>query len=460
MAKYTSSNRILFYTLITFLAIAVFITINSYYTQVNIYKEKELFKLECIANAVSFKISGDQHNDLFDKYPSEEFAGNIAMDSVYSQIQMQLAMAKEMNIIASDLCTMVYDSTSNEFIFGISAGMNPQWMKKQLDFPKDFAEKYHEGGWVEEPFETEEGTRLLAFSPIMTETGDIAAILQVDEEFDTFLGRARDQIYFNILLSFGIIIIIGSLMFLSLKSILKRQEKLSIERLEVENLRKELLANVSHDLRTPLASIHGYLETIMMKKDKLDDEKLTKYLSTTLRSTEKLKKMVSELFELSKLEAKERELKAEPLAMNELIHDTVHTYKIACQEKGIEVSANVSPGLPMVTADIQLIDRVLQNLISNSIKFCSNGDSIEVMAEQDGDLVRIQVKDSGKGISPDDLPHIFDRFHKGNTGVKGTGLGLAIVKNVLDLHQSKYSMDSELGKGTSFQFTLPVCHPC
>ena len=167
--------------------------------------------------------------------------------------------------------------------------------------------------------------------------------------------------------------------------------------------------------------------------------------------------LVDELFELSKLEANKRPLNLEPLAIDDLIHDITHNLKIEAKEKGVELNPIISKALPQVKADIALIDRVLQNLISNSIKFCSEGDSVRVSADQSGENVLISVTDTGEGIDSNELPKIFNRFHRGETTKAGTGLGLAIVKNVLELHGSEYNIESEKGKGTTFTFSLPIC---
>jgi len=253
-----------------------------------------------------------------------------------------------------------------------------------------------------------------------------------------------------------VIILISIVMVVNVRSLFLKQRKISEQRDEVEALRRELIANISHDLRTPLASIHGYIETLLLKKDDLDKERFTKYLRTSLNNTEKLKNLVEELFELSKLEAQERKLEAEPLNVGELIHDILNNFKITAGEKKIRLEANVPVDLPQVKADIALIDRVLQNLIGNSIKFCSEGDQITVSAERKGELVWITVGDTGKGIAKDDLPHIFNRFHQGTEKKQGAGLGLAIVKNILELHKSEFSVKSEINKGTSFSFSLPI----
>ncbi|MFZ0280969.1 MAG: HAMP domain-containing sensor histidine kinase, partial [Bacteroidales bacterium] len=226
---------------------------------------------------------------------------------------------------------------------------------------------------------------------------------------------------------------------------------------ETDEFRKELISNVSHDLRTPITSIQGYAETLILKHDQLDSGEQLKYLEIIYSSCERLKKLVSELFELSKLQNNQIKLNLEPFSISELILDIVNKYRIISQKKGISLNVFIPKDIPMVEADIWLIDRVLQNLMDNAIKFCSEGDyiNIKITLEKNG-RVEISIYDSGEGINPDELPFIFERYYKGKKYSDGTGLGLAIVKKIIDLHRTDIRVTSSPGKGTSFRFQLPV----
>jgi len=234
----------------------------------------------------------------------------------------------------------------------------------------------------------------------------------------------------------------------------------NIENLKsMENLRRELVGNVSHDLRTPLAVIHGYIETLMMKKEKLSTDERDKYLKIILESTEKLKKMVSELFELSKLESKQVNPKKEPFFINELIQDVVQKYLILARRKGVLIQSVISNNIKLVNADVALIERVLQNLIDNALKFTPEGGTITIKTlEQDSDVM-IEVTDTGVGIPEEQIPFVFDRYHIGDKRLSldknNTGLGLAIVRKILEIHDATINLTSKLNQGTSFSFQLP-----
>ena len=225
----------------------------------------------------------------------------------------------------------------------------------------------------------------------------------------------------------------------------------------IDELRKELISNISHDLRTPVASIQGYAETLLLKAGKLDAEQQEKYAGIIYKSSDKLKALVDELFELSKLETNQVKLKKESFSIAELVSDVANKYRIISQKKGISINTFISNDIPLVEADISLIDRVLQNLIDNAIKFCREGDYINLEIKLSSpSTVKVSIADSGTGISASDLPFIFERYYSGKRHNESTGLGLAIVKKIIDLHHSVINVMSQPGKGTIFTFQLPV----
>ena len=225
----------------------------------------------------------------------------------------------------------------------------------------------------------------------------------------------------------------------------------------IDELRKELISNVSHDLRTPVASIQGYAETLLLKAGQIDKDQQQKYAEIIFKSSEKLKILVNELFELSKLQTNQVQLKTEVFSIAELVSDVANKYRIISQKKGVSINTFISKDIPAVEADISMIDRVLQNLIDNAIKFCSEGDYINIELQlSDPGAVKISIADSGEGITGEDLPFIFERYYKGRRFNESTGLGLAIVKKIIDLHHTEITVASQPGKGTVFSFSLPI----
>ncbi len=222
--------------------------------------------------------------------------------------------------------------------------------------------------------------------------------------------------------------------------------------------RRELVANVSHDLRTPMAILHGYLETLKLKRDELDDNERDLYLTAALHNSERLSHLVTELFELAKLEAPETTPACEAFHPAELAQDILQKFQIKARQQNVDLHLDAEKNLPFVYADIGLIARTLENLISNALRFTPAGGHIYLKLLPIDDGVKIQIKDTGCGISTEDIPHIFDRFFQGGRQQRSSdhgGLGLAIVKRILELHGKSIHVDSALGQGTVFTFHLP-----
>ncbi len=231
----------------------------------------------------------------------------------------------------------------------------------------------------------------------------------------------------------------------------------NIEQLkENDNLRRELIANISHDLRSPVSVIQGYAETLVIKSDMLTKEKQDEYLDIIIKTSGKLKNLMADLFELSTLEAKLIKPKKEKFQIFELLQDMSNSFRILAQEKNISLTTFSNTEIPMVYADLQMIERVIQNLVHNAINYTPNNGEIKIECLGKDERVEVKISNSGKGIKPEDLPKIFDRYYKTDDSAinSGTGLGLAIVKNILILHDSDINVESQIGKITTFTFSL------
>jgi signal transduction histidine kinase len=229
-----------------------------------------------------------------------------------------------------------------------------------------------------------------------------------------------------------------------------------------EALRRELIANVSHDLRTPIAAIQGYAETLIMKKESLPAADRDRYTGIILQSSEKLRKLVEELFELSKLEANESKPYIEVFNVAELLGEVFVQYRILAQPKHLSISYTSSQAAILVRADIGMIERVLQNLISNALTYTPENGSITIQAESSQSEVTISVANTGPGIPPGQLPYLFNRYTTSqppNQAPSGMGLGLVIVKRMLDMHSFPIKVESTSTGETRFSFIMPLYHP-
>jgi two-component system OmpR family sensor kinase len=227
--------------------------------------------------------------------------------------------------------------------------------------------------------------------------------------------------------------------------------------------RRELIANVSHDLRTPLATLQGYIETMLIKENVLTKEERRHYLEVAIRHCGRVSKLVSELLELAKLESYEVRVKPEPFNLGELVQDVVQKFLLKAEEKRINLETHIQGTPPFVNGDIGLIERVLENLLENALDYTPRGGSVSLSLAPERKDILVRVSDTGCGIPEDQVPYIFDRFYqldRRRSGQEGhSGLGLAIAKKILDLHERPITVTSSPGSGTSFSFHLPVIDP-
>lgn len=227
---------------------------------------------------------------------------------------------------------------------------------------------------------------------------------------------------------------------------------------ETDRLRRELISNVSHDLRTPMSSMQGYLETLMRPNITADERK--NYIAIAYKHCGRLTQLIKELFELSKLDAGRIHAQCENFSLAELLQDVAQKFSLMAQKKDITITTPQSSQLFIVNADIGLIERVLENLIDNAIRYTPQGGNIRLSLEQKHEQIEVGIRDNGIGLTEEDIPHIFERYYRGQKPTEyqqeSTGLGLAIVKRILELHDSTITVESQLNQGTSFKFPLQV----
>jgi two-component system phosphate regulon sensor histidine kinase PhoR len=227
---------------------------------------------------------------------------------------------------------------------------------------------------------------------------------------------------------------------------------------ELEKIRQDFVANVSHELRTPLTTIKGYAETLL--EGALKEEVASQFVQVIKRQSDRLAKIVEDLLMLSKIESKEFRLKVEVISLQDLIDDVIDFVKGPSEKKEISISRNEIPSLLAFEADRNYLEQVLINLLDNAIKYTPEGGRIAISAvEKDPREIQFSIEDNGIGIPREDIPRIFERFYRVDKGrsqeLGGTGLGLSIVKHLVQAHGGRVWVESQLGKGSTFYFTLP-----
>ena len=221
-------------------------------------------------------------------------------------------------------------------------------------------------------------------------------------------------------------------------------------------LRRDLIANVSHDLRTPLVALRGYLEVLLARDATLDAEQRRHYLGIALRQSEQLSRLVDDLFELARLDFKDLALERETFDLRELASDVLQKFQLQADGCSVRLLLTTDGTSARVDADLGLVERVLENLVGNALRHTPGGGEVVVhLAAVDG-AVRVDVRDTGSGIAPEDLPHVFERHWRGGHARRddGAGLGLAIARRIVELHGGSLAVESSLGCGTCFTFVL------
>lgn len=244
----------------------------------------------------------------------------------------------------------------------------------------------------------------------------------------------------------------------TLRVLLIRLEEQYQHIVSIDELRKELLSHVSHDLRTPLASLLGYLETWEMQQGQMSEEQSRKFIAVARKNAKRIVVLIEQLFDLANLDSENVTVKKERVAVAELVQDVLQKFALSADEKHIQLQIMPKDSSIEVHADIEKLERVFTNLIENALRHTPKNGAITVNLIRDASLVSVEVSDTGIGIPEEDLPHIFDPHYKAGNSVRENtahgGLGLAITKKLLELHQADITVKSALDHGTTFRFSL------
>ena len=227
---------------------------------------------------------------------------------------------------------------------------------------------------------------------------------------------------------------------------------------ESDKFQQKFLSNISHDFRSPLTSIKGYLEAI--QDGTIPPEMLDKYIGIMLFETERLTKLTSNILTLNELDPKSVRLDISTFDLNSIIRHTVETFEGTCKKKGIKFNITYANSVQNVKADKGRIQQCIDNLIDNAIKFSKENSYIYITVKEKGEKAQISIKDTGCGIAKEDIDKIWDRFYKSDSSrgrdKKGSGLGLSITKEVIQAHGENIDVVSTVGVGTEFIFTLEL----
>jgi two-component system phosphate regulon sensor histidine kinase PhoR len=227
----------------------------------------------------------------------------------------------------------------------------------------------------------------------------------------------------------------------------------------LETLRKDFVANVSHELRTPITAVRSAVDTLRHTLS-ADPDASDRFVDIIDRNAQRLGALVEDLLDLSRIESKEYRPEATPVALRAVSDQVLGLLRPRIDEKRFDVSNEIAGELPPARADRKGLEQVFTNLLDNAVKYCGPGTRVWLRARQAGNMLRVEVSDTGPGIEPRHLPRLFERFYRVDSGrsreMGGTGLGLSIVKHLVEAMGGSLGVDSLPGKGSTFWFTLPV----
>ena len=238
-------------------------------------------------------------------------------------------------------------------------------------------------------------------------------------------------------------------------------EKAAEREREMEQARRDLVAAVSHDLRTPLTSTRALIEALA-DGITTDPQTERRYLSSASRELEHLSRLVDDLFELARIDAGLLQLTLEEASLHDMISDTIASFQPQAEQKGVRLAGEISGDVDPVLANPPRLQRVLHNLVSNALRHTPPDGAVTLSATREGEEARVEVYDTGEGIAADDLPHVFERSFRGEQSrtrpekddAPSTGLGLAIARGLVEAHGGTMDVESDLGRGSRFYFTL------
>lgn len=226
----------------------------------------------------------------------------------------------------------------------------------------------------------------------------------------------------------------------------------------LESLRRDFVANASHELRTPIAAVRSATETLRTRA--LEDRvAAARFVDIIERNAQRLQSLVEDMLELSKLESNEFKLKRERVELQRVVPIVLALFRERAEKKGVRLSAELPPTLSAIEGDARALEHVLSNLVDNAVKYCPAGSRIQVGASESNGRIRLAVSDTGPGIAPEHLERVFERFYRIDAGrsreLGGTGLGLSIVKHMVEAMRGGVSVESVVGQGSTFAVLLP-----
>jgi signal transduction histidine kinase len=280
-----------------------------------------------------------------------------------------------------------------------------------------------------------------------------------DKSFLTELAGSSHEWYMRIII---LCVFIASGVMVAINHDQRKKWEVEIKKSEeeIQKLKQDFASMIVHDLRSPMTVIKGFTDLMATRHLGQITDKQALALTTMQKSVDMQLSLINDYLDLSRLEAGRMDINLKPLDLNQVITSAVRLVDVLAELENLKLTVEMDPALPFVLGDEAKFEQVLVNLLTNAIKFTDEGGSITISAAAEGDMMQVSISDTGIGISNDDMPLLFDKYRQIKTGKtseqKGTGLGLVIAKLIVEAHGGKIWANSEVGKGSTFNFTVPM----
>jgi signal transduction histidine kinase len=450
------------------------IAILFYNFAVSKHEQSTLMRLAGIANSLALQIDGDKHEEIFEKYTVKDNILRTDQDSLYFAVHKLLKLNYHANMLKSPIYTIAMNESGKFYEFGITSDTIPYYRHPYNTYHTTLNDSYETGGMIP-AYEDEFGMWLSAFAPIKNSDNKTVAVVMVDERLNIFMSSIQIELFKAFIYSLILFAVMILLLLWQMRTILSREQRdkneielanVQISQMNAElaaantklnsldHFRKEMISNISHDLRTPLSSIIGFLELIKNNTNLTDSDK-NKYLGIAHSESVRLNHLVSDLFELSKLESGQITINKEPFNIYELVSDIIQKYDLKIKAKQVDLNFEIHENLGLAYGDVKYIDRVFQNLLDNAVRYVDDGGYIKIWILDANDAFKVKICNSGELIPQPELDVIFERYYtKEKSDQTRSGLGLAIAKSICTLHGCTIKAESN-EYVNSFWFTVP-----
>lgn len=486
--KKPSSHRLIFILFGAFIILIIYFLTNAYYQMLGQYKEEVLAKLKAVTSTGALMINGELHAQLSNNYMTKDSITDNSQDPLYYRLHKSLLAIKTSNQISSDVYTIVYYEPDSTFHFIGTSAESPYFRHTYKNYPKDLLTNYSKGGTLD-IYEDENGMWLSAFAPIRNNKGQVVALLEADEHFEVFLGKAREELIQNILFSLLVTLPFAIVLFgyvaSSLNKIKDIQVQLESQNEEIKSQNEEIksqseqidrynyelnekikertaalakshqqltnfLYHSSHDVQAPVATLKGILRLARLDQK---DERSNQYfemIQETVSYLEDMTKTIQLVYEI-----KSRELIVEKVNVKTFLETDIKTLFKSDDEVEVSISGDDDA---FINTDIDLLKTTIKELTRNSVQYHNNKENclLRYHISKNNQWLQVEIEDNGEGIDAEKQANLFSLFNRGHEKSTGTGLGLYIAKTCIERLQGSISFVPQTEKGSKFLLRLPL----